>query len=96
MAQTWSKPTWGGANLTGAKLNGNNLSSCNLAGADVQGVDLSTCTLRGADLRTDLSSDTLPSWSSGLMEGVTLAGATGWKPAVGCKDAHASFIRNFS
>jgi hypothetical protein len=45
---------------------------------------------------TDLSSATLPSWSSGLMEGGTLTGATGWKAAVGCKDAHASFVRNFS
>jgi uncharacterized protein YjbI with pentapeptide repeats len=77
----------GGAKLTGSKLPGADLSSCNLAGADVQGVDLSTCNLRGANLRTNLSRATLPPWNSGLMEGVTLAGATGWKPAVGCKDS---------
>jgi uncharacterized protein YjbI with pentapeptide repeats len=49
-----------------------NLSDADLSGAKLIGADLSGCNLAGA---------TLPPWSSGLMESVKLAGATGWVPA---------------
>jgi uncharacterized protein YjbI with pentapeptide repeats len=58
--------------LSGARLAGADLSDANLSGAKLIGADLSGCNLAGA---------TLPPWSSGLMEGVKLAGATGWVPA---------------
>ena len=48
------------------------LSGANLTGANLTGTNLSGCNLSGA---------TLPPWSSRLMEGVKLAGATGWVPA---------------
>jgi len=60
-----------GADLSGADLKGANLSKADLSGARLTGANLSGCNLSGA---------TLP-WSSGLMEGVKLAGATGWVPA---------------
>jgi uncharacterized protein YjbI with pentapeptide repeats len=41
--------------------------------------DLSDCDLSGCNL----SDATLPPWSSGLMEGVKLAGVTGWVPSDG-------------
>jgi uncharacterized protein YjbI with pentapeptide repeats len=61
-----------GADLSGAVLQDCNLKYANLSGAKLIGADLSGCNLAGA---------TLPPWSSGLMEGVKLAGATGWVPA---------------
>jgi uncharacterized protein YjbI with pentapeptide repeats len=61
-----------GGDLSGADLKRANLSDADLSGAKLIGADLSGCNLAGA---------TLPPWSSGLMEGVKLAGATGWVPA---------------
>jgi uncharacterized protein YjbI with pentapeptide repeats len=61
-----------GGDLSGADLKRANLSDADLSGAKLIGADLSGCNLADA---------TLPPWSSGLMEGVKLAGATGWMPA---------------
>jgi uncharacterized protein YjbI with pentapeptide repeats len=59
------------ADLSVADLKRSNMSISDLSGAKLIGADLSGCNLAGA---------TLPRWSSGLMEGVKLAGETGWVP----------------
>jgi uncharacterized protein YjbI with pentapeptide repeats len=60
------------AKLTGADLSGSDLSGCDLTGVHMQNVNLSKAKLHDARL---------PAWSSGLMEGVKIAGAEGWVPA---------------
>ena len=83
-------------NLRGQRLHGQDLSklgfeSCDLRFANLSSCDLSYCSfcnvdLTGASLRDSnltgaaLEGALLPAWSSGLMEGVQLVGATGWVP----------------
>jgi uncharacterized protein YjbI with pentapeptide repeats len=63
---------WSNAKLLGADLSGSDLSGFDLTGAHMQGINLSKAKLHNARL---------PAWSSGLLEGVNLAGAEGWMPA---------------
>ena len=88
-------PPWNSGLMEGVKLSGATgwvpadgdmrqakLKGSELEGADLEGVNLSNADLSGADLRCcNLAGATLPPWSSGRMEGVKLAGATGWVPA---------------
>jgi uncharacterized protein YjbI with pentapeptide repeats len=70
------------ANLSQANLKGADLSDADLQHANLSDADLSRAKLTGAKLSVcNLSGATLPPWSSGLMQGVKLAGATGWVPA---------------
>ncbi len=68
--------------LSNAKLKGADLSKAKLQGTVLKGADLFKCDLKGADLsNAKLLNARLPAWSSGLLEGVKLAGAEGWVPA---------------
>jgi hypothetical protein len=60
------------AKLKGAKMSRQNLSNVDFTDADLRNCDLRHCDLSGAKL---------PSWDSGLLEGVRLSGAKGWIPA---------------
>ena len=66
-----------GASMEDAKLEGADMSDCNLAGANLSRADLRNAILTNAML----NDAKLPAWNSGLLEGVRLAGATGWMPA---------------
>jgi uncharacterized protein YjbI with pentapeptide repeats len=76
-----------GANLINAQLQGADLSSCdlsvaNLSSADLRGANLSNANMKSVNLtNAKLHDARLPAWSSGLLEGVKLAGAEGWVPA---------------
>jgi uncharacterized protein YjbI with pentapeptide repeats len=73
--------------LSNAKLQGADLSSCDLSGVDLSSADFSGANLSNADMKSvnltnaKLQGAHLPAWSSGLLEGVKLAGAEGWVPA---------------
>jgi hypothetical protein len=68
--------------LQGADLSSCDLSSVDLSGADLRGANLSNANMKSANLtNSKLHNALLPPWSSGLMEGVKLAGAEGWVPA---------------
>jgi uncharacterized protein YjbI with pentapeptide repeats len=78
--------------LHDVKLKGADLSECDLSGVNLSASDLSCsllskANLSEANLRSTNLSDAklhnacLPAWSSGLLEGVKLAGAEGWVPA---------------
>jgi hypothetical protein len=70
------------ADLSDCTLSGCSFEGAELREADLQRVWFLQCDLWGTDLRAaNLRGATLPPWSSGLMEGVKLAGATGWVPA---------------
>jgi uncharacterized protein YjbI with pentapeptide repeats len=70
------------ADLSDCALSGCSFEGADLREADLQRAKLLQCDMRGADLRAaNLAGATLPPWSSGLMEGVKLAGAMGWVPA---------------
>jgi uncharacterized protein YjbI with pentapeptide repeats len=83
---TLTECTFDGADMVGAKLQravmtDADLSDANLQGANLSDADLSRARLTGANLSgCNLTGATLP-WSSGLMESVKLAGATGCLPA---------------
>ena len=72
--------------LRRADLSDCSLADCTFDGADLRDAGLRNADLRNAELRSadlsgcKLAGATLP-WSSGLMAGVKLAGATGWMPA---------------
>jgi uncharacterized protein YjbI with pentapeptide repeats len=73
--------------LSNAKLQDADLESCDLSGvnlssADLRGANLLNVNLKGANLmKAKLQGARLPDWSSGLLDGVKLAGAEGWEPA---------------
>jgi uncharacterized protein YjbI with pentapeptide repeats len=76
-----------GADLSGADLRNTiwhhaKLKGADLSGADLRDADLSAADLSGANLfNAKLQGARLPPWSSGLLEGVKLAGVQGWMPA---------------
>jgi len=63
-----------------------NMRGTRLSGSDLSGYDLRGVVFTGADLRSanlcncKLEGSVLPAWDSGLLEGVQLAGASGWMP----------------
>ena len=69
--------------LSNAKLQGTYLSCCDLSGvnlrsADIRGANLSNAKMKCVNLtNAKLHSARLPAWSSGLLEGVKLAGEEG-------------------
>jgi uncharacterized protein YjbI with pentapeptide repeats len=78
--------------LHDVKLKGADLSECDLSGVNLSASDLSCTLLSKANLseanlkstnltNAKLHNACLPAWSSGLLEGVKLAGAEGWVPA---------------
>jgi uncharacterized protein YjbI with pentapeptide repeats len=70
------------AKLKGADMSDSDLSGIDLSNSDLQSANLSQANLQNANLTdAQLQGARLPAWSSGLMEGVKLAGARGWVPA---------------
>jgi uncharacterized protein YjbI with pentapeptide repeats len=78
--------------LHDVKLKGADLSECDLSGVNLSASDLSCSLLSKANLseanlkstnltNAKLHDARLPAWSSGLLEGLKLAGAEGWVPA---------------
>lgn len=62
-------------------LSDSSFENAALMHADLTDSNLSRCSLRGADLRgAILTGAVMPAWDSGLLEGVKLAGASGWVP----------------
>jgi uncharacterized protein YjbI with pentapeptide repeats len=65
-----------------ANLQASDLSGIDLSGFDLKGADFSQANLQKVNFTSaKLQGARLPAWSSGLLEGVKLAGAEGWVPA---------------
>jgi uncharacterized protein YjbI with pentapeptide repeats len=85
--QEWEKAAETGwlpedKDASNANLQGSDLSGIDLSGFDLKGADFSQATLHKVNFTSaKLQGARLPAWSSGLLEGVKLAGAEGWVPA---------------